>query len=327
MKNRIVLLVFYTMFVTTLQAQSSATTSHHLNWKGVEKWYAGNSSIDVISFDSARYPTQTHLPYFRQLVNCDPAFSYEANIENPIYIPLTIEESKVLSDSNLISATSSISTDILNKDGISYLKISILPFKIQDGNMLKLQSFDLQIVKSSLPIKISPLKIRTYVSTSVLAQGKFVKIRITDSGIFKLTYEDLVSMGVDPANVRIFGYGGGVLAQSFLLPKIDDLPEVAIYMNKGSEGVFNSGDYILFYAQGINKWSYDKTISMFAHVVNSYSSYGYYFVTSDAGTGKRIEEKAIVLPASPTINTIEEFVDYQVYEKELLNLCQSGKEF
>jgi len=327
MKKRIVLLVFYAMLVTILQAHSSVTTSHHLNWKGVEKWYAGNSYIDVISFDSARYPTQTHLPYFRQLVKCDPAFSYEVNIENPIYIPLTIEESKVHSGSNLISATSSISTDILNKDGINYLKISILPFKIQDGNMLKLQSFDLQVVKSSLPRKISPLKIRTYVSTSVLAQGKFVKIRISESGIFKLTYEDLVSMGVDPANVRIFGYGGSVLAQSFLLPKIDDLPEVAIYMNKGLDGVFNSGDYILFYAQGINKWSYDKTISMFTHVVNSYSSYGYYFVTSDVGTGKRIAEKTIDLPSSSTINIIDEFIDYQVYEKEVLNLGQSGKEF
>jgi len=327
MKNRIILLVFFTLYVTSLPAQFSEITSHHLNWKGIEEWHSGNSSIQVISFDSARYPTQTHLPYYRKLIKCDPAYSYEVNIVNPGYIPLTIEENKVLSGSNLISAAPSIVTDILKKDGVSYLKISILPFIIQGGNLLKLQSFDLQVIKSSLPGKISTLKTRTYATTSVLAQGKFVKIRITDSGIFKLTYEDLVLMGVDPANVRIFGYGGSVLAQSFSLPKIDDLPEVAIYMNKGSDGIFNSGDYILFYAQGINKWSYDKTKSMFTHVVNSYSSYGYYFVTSDAGTGKRIEEKAIVLPASPTINTIEEFVDYQVYEKELLNLCQSGKEF
>ena len=327
MKNKIVLLVFYAIFVTTLPAQSSVITSHHLNWKGLAKWYAGNSSIYVMSFDSARYPTQTHLPYYTHLTKCDPAFSYEVNVVNPIYIPLTIEENKMLSGSNLISTTPLITTDRLNQNGSSYLKISILPFIIQDDNPLKLQSFDLQVIKSYLPTRISPLKTRTYTTTSVLAQGKFVKIRITDSGIFKLTYEDLVSMGVDPGNVRIFGYGGSVLAQSFSLPKIDDLPEVAIYMNKGSDGVFNSGDYILFYAQGINKWSYDKTKSMFTHVVNSYSGYGYYFVTSDAGTGKRIEGKTIDLPASQTINTIEEFIDYQVYEKEILNLCQSGKEF
>jgi hypothetical protein len=49
----------------------------------------------------------------------------------------------------------------------------------------------------------------------VLAQGKFVKVKLAETGIYKLTYEDLVSMGINPANVRVFGYGGGVLDQNF----------------------------------------------------------------------------------------------------------------
>src|SRR5665647_3680285 len=114
-------------------------------------------------------------------------------------------------------------------------------------------------------------------------------------------------MGVEPANVRIFGYGGGVLEQSFLLPKIDDLPEVAIW---------NGGDYILFYAQGVNRWSYDKSISMFTHQINTYSQYGYYFVTSDAGVGRKITDIAITVPQSSTIVPVDKFVDYQVYEKD-----------
>lgn len=170
-------------------------------------------------------------------------------------------------------------------------------------------------------------QLHTYAPTSVLAQGKFVKIRITDSGIYKLTFEDLTSMGINPANVRILGYGGGVLEQNFMLDKIDDLPEAAIWMEKGTDGVFNAGDYILFYAQGVNRWSYDATKLMFTHTGNSYSSFGYYFVSSDAGTGKKISDKTIVLPSSPTIHPIEEFVDYQVYEKDLINLVGSGKVF
>ena len=169
--------------------------------------------------------------------------------------------------------------------------------------------------------------LHTYAPTSVLAQGKFVKIRITDSGIYKLTFEDLTSMGINPTNVRIFGYGGGVLEQNFMLDKIDDLPETAIWMEKGTDGVFNAGDYILFYAQGTNKWSYDTTKLMFTHTANTYSNYGYYFVSSDAGTGKKITDKIVVLPSSPIVHPVEEFVDYQVYEKDLINLVSSGKEF
>lgn len=169
--------------------------------------------------------------------------------------------------------------------------------------------------------------IHTYKSTSVLSQGKFVKIRIKESGVYKLTYEDLNSMGVNPANVRIFGYGGAVLNQSFLLPKHDDLPEVAIYMDKGGDGIFNAGDFILFYAQGVNSWSYDSSKSMYTHVVNTYSNYGYYFVTSDAGDGKKIEAIDIELPSGATYYDVNEFVDYTVHEKELISLANSGKEF
>lgn len=327
MKNRIVLLVFFVVFISTLFAQTSEITSHILNWKGVEKWNAGKSSIHVISFDSAQYPAQNYLPYYSLKMECDPAFSYKAELKNPNYIPLTFEENSILSGNNSIPDSIEVSTTVLNDRGTGTLKVSLLPFVIQGGILQKLKSFDLQVVKSSLPQKTVSQKTRAYASTSVLAQGKFVKIRITNNGVYKLTYEDLVLMGIHPADVRIFGFGGGVLEQSFTLPKIDDLPEVGIYMNKGTDGVFNSGDYVLFYAQGISKWTYDKTKSMFTHKINPYSSYGYYFVTSDAGTGRRIEEKPVVLPESPTIHPVEEFVDYQVYEKDIINLCKSGKEF
>ncbi|MDP4238481.1 MAG: type IX secretion system sortase PorU [Bacteroidota bacterium] len=327
MKYRISFFLFSFFCVSFLSAQTEQITSHRLNWKGVEKWVVGTSSINVIAFDSAQYPMENHLPYFNRRLICDPAFSYQALIKNPVYIPLTQEENVLLAVNSLIPNNPDITTSILHDRGTSFLNVSILPFVKQGGNILKLQSFDLQISKTTLPQKVASTNSRTYVTNSVLSQGRFVKIRIKDSGIYKLTYEDLSSMGIDPANVRIFGYGGAVLEQSFLLPKLDDLPEVAIYMNKGSDGIFNSGDYILFYAQGINKWSYDTTKSMFIHTINNYSNYAYYFVSSDAGVGKKIGVESIVLPNSPTINTVEEFIDYQVHEKDLVNLTSSGKEF
>jgi hypothetical protein len=327
MKYRFFLFSILLSYISVLCAQTEQASSHILNWKGVQKWSIGTSFVNVISFDSAQYPTDNHLPFFNKRIICDPGFSYKAVIKNPVYIPVTSEENVLLIQSNTIQNDPKIETRILHSKGSSFLNVTILPFIVQNGNILKLQSFDLQISETTSPQKVSSTNSRSYATTSVLAQGKFVKIRLTNSGIYKLTYEDLVSMGIDPANVRIFGYGGAVLEQSFLLPKIDDLPEIPIYMNKGSDGVFNSGDYILFYAQGVNKWSYDNTKSMFTHKVNSYSSYAYYFVTSDAGVGRKIGAETIVLPTNPTINTVEEFLDYQVYEKDLINLTQSGKEF
>lgn len=167
--------------------------------------------------------------------------------------------------------------------------------------------------------------IHTYKSSSVLTQGRFVKIKIKESGVYKLTYEDLNAMGIQPANVRIFGYGGALLNQSFLASRIDDLSEIAIHMEKGNDGIFNSGDYVLFYAQGVNSWIYNTSLGMFTHTINHYSNYGYYFVTSDAGEGRKIQSVNVEVPASYT--DITEFTDYSVHEKELMSLANSGKEF
>ena len=68
--------------------------------------------------------------------------------------------------------------------------------------------------------KAQSASIHSFATNSVLKQGKFVKIKIANSGIYKLTFDDLNSMGVTPANVRIFGYGGAVLEQSFLQSKM-----------------------------------------------------------------------------------------------------------
>ena len=327
MKYKIFLLALFTIVFSTLKAQTSEVSTHNLSWSGVEKWYIDSTALKVISFKGAQFPTENRLPYFNYRINYESAFSYSVELKNCVYIPLTNEENELISSINLLSKVPETLTDILTERGVKFLNVRILPFINQDGKILKLQSFDLNIIKNPSAKRVSSAQLHSFSQNSVLAQGRFVKIRIVNSGVYKLTYEDLSAMGISPANVKVFGYGGAVLNQSFLLPKIDDLPELSINMQKGADGIFNAGDYILFYAQGINRWSYDNTKLMFTHTINPYSNYGYYFVTSDAGTGKRIEDKPIVLPESPTIQTVEEFTDYQVYEKEKYNVTESGKEF
>ena len=166
---------------------------------------------------------------------------------------------------------------------------------------------------------IQAATIHSYADKSVLSQGNFFKVRITESGIYKLTYSDLINKGIDPSNVRMFGYGGAILEENFLKLKHDDLPEIAIY---------DAGNAILFYAQGVNKWTYDKANDMFAHQLNTYSNYGYYFVTSDdVGEKKRILQSSELNTASATVNDVSEYTDYRVHEKELHNITRGGREF
>ena len=98
--------------------------------------------------------------------------------------------------------------------------------------------------------------IHTYADHSVLSEGKVVKVRVEETGIHCIPYDTLKSWGLKPEQVRVLGYGGNMLSENFLLPKWDDLPSVAFYMHKGSDNVFNSGDYILFYARGTVKWEF-----------------------------------------------------------------------
>ena len=108
----------------------------------------------------------------------------------------------------------------------------------------------------------------TYVSSSVLSSGTFVKLRVSESGLHAITFDEIKSLGLDPASVRLYGYGGGMLPQDFQKNKHDDLPLVPVYLDKGSDGVFNSGDRLIFYAQGPITWSYNG--SRFLHTRNPY---------------------------------------------------------
>lgn len=161
----------------------------------------------------------------------------------------------------------------------------------------------------------------TYVSTSVLSSGNWIKMRVSETGIHCLTYDDLAAAGLNPANVRIYGYGGAMLNQNFRLDKIDDLPSVAFYMNTGDDGVFNQGDYILFYAQGVDSWEYSNR--RFIHTRNPYSRYGYYFLTDNAGEQKLISSANALTNYAYTANT---FKAYMVHDIDSVNLVDvSGK--
>ena len=165
-----------------------------------------------------------------------------------------------------------------------------------------------------------------YAENSVLASGKWIQLKIKDNGIYKLTYDDIKKQGIsDPSKVKIYGYGGWILPEDFSQPYIDDLPEVAVYMDKGSDGVFSSGDYLLFYGHGTTKWTYNPSNDAYEHENNPYSTYGSYFMTESDTGPKEMETVPVASIPSGTVN-LSVFDDYAVYERDSISILNSGRE-
>ncbi|GHT18408.1 peptidase C25 [Bacteroidia bacterium] len=161
-------------------------------------------------------------------------------------------------------------------------------------------------------------------SNSVLGAGRWVQLKVYDNAIYKLTFEEIKKMGfADPAQVKIYGYGGWLLDADFTKPAYDDLPEVAVYLHKGSDKVFNAGDYLLFYGRGVQKWAYNASTDAFEHENNPYSTFGSYFITENAAGPK---EMTMQSSGTPSGNTVQTFDDYALHEKEQTAIINSGRE-
>lgn len=168
-----------------------------------------------------------------------------------------------------------------------------------------------------------------YAEHSVLATGKWYKVGIAESGVHKLSYADLSSLGmevdrVNPKNIRIYHNGGGVLSELNSNPRIDDLKEIPVFVYGESDGKFDRDDYILFYARGPVTWSYNANSQDYLHRPNAYDDYSYAFITADLGPGQRIETVG-----APSGNGVEinEFLDHQVYEKDNYNIINGGRTY
>ncbi len=134
--------------------------------------------------------------------------------------------------------------------------------------------------------------IKTYKTQSLLRTGDWYKIKLQKTGVYKLSYGDLKKIGLNnPENVRVYGYGGRQLPMMNDEFNYDDLYENPIIMGKGSDGVFNEGDYILFFSIGVRYWNYNKEQDFFSEHIHEYSNFIYLFLTDSFGKGKRVAKQ------------------------------------
>ena len=144
-----------------------------------------------------------------------------------------------------------------------------------------------------------------YAEHSVLQSGKWVKIRVTETGIYQLSATLIRKCGFsDISKVKVYGYGGALQPEKLTgdyLKNTDDLKEVPICI---------VGDKRLFYAIGPVSWESATAVD---RIRNNYSSYGYYFLTENDNEPKTLSQeefKSTYYPMADDYHSLYEVDDY-----------------
>jgi hypothetical protein len=255
-----------------------------------------------------------------------------ATLSDAVYMVLTPGELLAVPDPGRIPGIIEPVVAGFVLQGQHYSDITLLPFRKNPGTgaIERLLSFDLCYSFAAPPPDNGLKSGVSWAANSVLASGTWYKFAVTQEGIYRISYDDLKALDINPSdinplNIRIFSNGGGMVPESNSTMRTDDLRENAIVVIGGEDGVFNTGDYILFFGESPDRWTYDSQSLLFRHQKNIYSDKTYYFLTFDQGPGKRMMTDQGTT-ASPT-NYISKFNDYAFYEQDNLNLIKSGREW
>jgi hypothetical protein len=320
--------------VTTAQNAGDMTVT--LNWKDVQKVQVTETEMaKLLAFDGAVAMDGVGLlpGWSVRIPHPSPGMAVTtATLSDEVCIPLTPDEMQAVRDPELVPAEFTPAIISSATSGNGYSDISLLPFRRDQvtGRVEKLLSFKLEYAFGTLTADGSEKSGKTWIENSVLAGGTWYKFAVSQEGVYRLSYDDLKNAdidvaSIDPRNIRIFGNGGGMLPESNNTPRTDDLKENAIIVVGEEDGVFNSGDYILFFGESPDRWTYNSQTLLFTHRKNVYSDKTYYFLTYDQGPGKRMQTDPGT--TAPPTNYISKFNDYGFYENDNLNLIKSGREW
>lgn len=303
------------VLVSTLFAQAQDFIT--LDWKtgGKNFWPAFDGSVVYGDSKLPNYAVNFYLGSDYELYGADVVVEY------PEFEVLKKAEADTLRNSGVVlPAYPEVKTflGVSAKKGI--LEAYFVPLVFRDGVYMKIKSFKLTLNKKTNKKRVSaaPAIKGRYVEKSVLASGKWVKIRVADAGVYRLTDQELSRMGFsDPSKVKLYGYGGRILPEVINAPEVDDLQELPLWREKG---------YALFYANGTLTWKRSgKYPVVYKHIQNHYTKYSYYFLTETEGTPATFLQ-AGSLPAGGAA-TVTNFPEFALYEKDGFSWMPAGRKF
>lgn len=320
MKKIITLCILLTnAFIAISQEQGNKS----LNWTDKKAFSYGNYSYSIPQFNIENYQFDAYsktIQYVLTLKLNNRVSENALQITNLVFESIPESQLGDISIKNIPSTFKYTFKSILARDQY-FANVTISPI-IKEGNSFKkLVSFSYSINLNASRLQPPPNN-TTSIQNSVLSSGNWYRFYVQKSGVFKITKSFLSSLGmetnVDPRKIKIFGNGGRMLP---LLNSEDypmDLTENAIQFIGEGDGIFDNQDYILFYAEGMDKWNDDYKTNL-----NIYADKSYYYVTTQGGDGKRIADMSQPTGAATAIITTSD--DYQFHEVDENNLEKLGR--
>ncbi|MDX1940488.1 MAG: type IX secretion system sortase PorU [Saprospiraceae bacterium] len=225
-------------------------------------------------------------------------------------------------DDKLLGESLNFVTNIEKQRNAYNAKISFVPIIRRGSSYERLVEAELRIMLVPKP-DIRPRGPQN-TTVSVLKDGDLYKFAVTETGMFKLTYDFLKNKlgisnldNIDPRTIKLYGNGGGIVPTFIGEERMDDLEENHILIVGESDGKFDAADYILFYGETADKWVYDSVNQEFNLQKNIYDTKNYYFIKISAGNGQRIQNQESLNSTAYTSTT---FNDFARLEQEKVNL-------
>ncbi len=176
-------------------------------------------------------------------------------------------------------------TTIVQARGEYLVDILVPAFRIVNGKLLGLKRFQLiksrTSLRSSLQTRQSTTNDYTRISHSKLRTGRWKGIHISESGVYKISYDELKKQGFyNPENLSVWGGEPFQLPYENSTPHVDDLEQIPIYwVTRGSSPA--SGDYALVYLDGPTWWKYNSAHDIYDYYEHDYDTSSHYFITTD----------------------------------------------
>lgn len=274
-----------------------------------------NLTVEDIEIDSL-------LPQFTYAIPVGENYAdsvYQLEIRYPEFIDMSKQDEARYAKlcGSPLPSLPSITQQMVVEKKKGILEFSLVPLVERDGKKQFLVSF--MIAMTSRPNASSSKKAKNvakasgaadrYASHSVLASGRWAKIRVPSDGVYQLTEALVKKAGFSNlAHVKIYGYGGNLQNEKLVgseLAELDDLPEVPSCTVNGKR---------LFYGKGPVSWN---NASATRRTRNPYSNYGYYFLTESDETPLSVDSAAFLqsfYPSADDYHSLHEIDNYSWYQ-------------
>ncbi|RDI12317.1 type IX secretion system sortase PorU [Flavobacterium sp. AG291] len=322
MKNRLFFFTLLYSIVSFAQQRGEIV----LNWTDNVKSFLVEEALVLPEFQAQYldYDANTKQLFFSYSFPVSgPVDQKSLQITNVVYESMASDKLGTLSASSVPSAiNASIAASKARDKWMAGIRLS--PIIKEGGGYKRIKSFTYSYNAFAGETVTYGVNDFNVISNSVLSSGSWFRFYVTKSGVYKISRGFLQQLGldvnVDPRNIKIYGNGGRMAPLRNSVDYPADPEENAITFIGEEDGKFDSADYILFYAEGVDNWSQENG----SHN-NLYADKSYYYVTSQGGPGKRITTMGQPSGA-PTLTTAV-FDEYQYYEKDLVNIARLGRKW